>query len=267
LKTALLLLAILAAGCPSGLEEQSHISKLRVLGIHAEPAELVVDLDAGTFPSSDLTAMAVLPDGGSIAARFALCKVITPDPSPDLDCPGDAGIDLPSTGALTARLAFNDPRYLLFAESIDAGASLQASLDTGIPLIVGFIATAGAEKLQGFDSITLRSSKSGPSDVNPEILALQIGDGGAPQPINQVARLQPITSTKDDPKKQFLFSFFATGGSISSLHSIDIDSSGNPEDTWVDWTTPLTAETDTIWVVLRDGRGGTAWLSRSIPVR
>ena len=44
---AALVLLLLAAGCPAGLEEQQHISKLRVLGVRADPAELILRSDAG----------------------------------------------------------------------------------------------------------------------------------------------------------------------------------------------------------------------------
>ena len=264
MKLALAILCVALAGCPSGLEEQSHISKLRVLGVIAEPAELIVDLDAGALPSTTLTAIAVLPDGGSTGTRFALCTLIAPDPPPDLDCPGDAGIDLPGTGPNSARLDLNDPRIVAFAGSQQANAAL---LDQGIPLIIGFKAAAGAEVLTGFDSVNLRSNKNGPSDVNPALLDLQIGDGGVPLPEGQIARLQPVTGAKDDPAKKYLFSFYATAGDISSLHSTDVTATGQAAETWVDWTTPKLEQGTQLWVTLRDGRGGVAFIGKAVQTR
>jgi hypothetical protein len=264
LKLALALLCVALAGCPSGLEEQSHIGKLRVLGMIAEPAELVVDLDAGTLPATTLTSITVLPDGGPTATRFALCTWIAPDPPPDLDCPGDAGIDLPNTGPDSARLDLNDPRLIAFAGSQQGNLGL---LDQGIPLIIGFKATAGAETLTGFDSVNLRSTKNGPADANPPLLDLQIGDGGVPLPEGLVARLQPVTGAKDDPTKKYLFSFYATAGSISSLHSTDVTATGQAAETWVDWTTPSLPGTTQLWVTLRDGRGGVAFVSRTVTTK
>jgi hypothetical protein len=262
LKALLAALCVALAGCPSGLEEQSHISKLRVLGMVAAPAELVVDLDAGTLPATTLTSITVLPDGGPTATRFALCTLISPAPPPDLDCPGDAGIDLPNTGPDSARLDLNDPRLVAFARQANA-----APLDQGIPLIIGFKATAGTEVLTGFDSVNLRSTKNGPADTIPNLLDLQVGDGGVPQQESQIVRLQPVTGAKDDPSKKYLFSFYATGGDISSLHSTDVTSTGQAAETWVDWTTPARAQDTQLWVVLRDGRGGVAWLSKTVATK
>ena len=264
LAITLALLAVALAGCPSGLEEQSHISKLRVLGVIADPAELVIDPDAGPLPSTTLTGITVLPDGGSTQTRFALCTLIAPDPPPDLDCPGDAGIDLPATGPNQARLDLNDPRLIAFATGQGGSAAL---LDQGIPLIIGFKATAGAEVLRGFDSVNLRSTKNGPADLNPQLTDLQVGDGGVPQPDGATARLQPITGAKDDPTKKYLFSFYATAGSISSLHSTDVTSTGQAAETWVDWNTPASQQTTQLWVTLRDGRGGVAFVSKTVATK
>ena len=47
MRAALLIAALALAGCPAGLEEQSQISKLRVLAVRADPPELSLDPDAG----------------------------------------------------------------------------------------------------------------------------------------------------------------------------------------------------------------------------
>ena len=47
MRAAVVALAALAAGCPSNLEEQSHVSKLRVLAVRSDPAELVLTADGG----------------------------------------------------------------------------------------------------------------------------------------------------------------------------------------------------------------------------
>ena len=262
-----LLLLLLTAACPS-LEEQSHVSKLRVLGVRAEPPELVLQADGG-LPATTLSALAVTPGGAAQSVRFALCTQITSTPDPSIDCPGDAGIDLPATDALGARLDLSDPRILAFAAAaqsdggvFDAGG-LQAALDQGVPLLVGFAATDGAQASSGFQVITLRSDARGPANVNPELLSLDVGDVQA----SATVRLHPNTAPKADPSLRYLFSFFATAGSIDSLHSVDVTSSGQPEDTSVSWTAPDTPQQVRLWVVLRDGRGGTAWLEKAVQVR
>lgn len=259
------LLLLLCAACPSGLEEQSHISKLRVLGVHADPVELLLTPDAG-LPATTLSAIAASPDGGAPTVKFALCTQISSAPDPSLDCPGDAGIDLPAVDALSARLDLSDPRIVAFAAgarldggSFDAGG-LAAALDDGVPLLIGFSA---GDELRGFDTLTLRTGAHGPADVNPQLLDLLLqGDPAAGAKV----RLQPVTGAKDDPSKRYLFSFFATAGSISTLHSTDTTSTGESAPTWVDWTAPATPQQVQLWVVLRDGRGGIDWLTRVVQV-
>jgi hypothetical protein len=270
MRAALLLFAALLAGCPSGLEQQSHVSKLRVLAVRADPAELILDPDAG-FPAATVTALAVQADGGPISLQFALCTDITGAPSPTLPCPGDAGIELPESGPVSARLDLSDPRILAFAASaqldggFDAGFGIESSLDQGVPLLLGFTARADAQRIDGFQTLILRSPARGPADVNPVLLELEIGDGGPIAP-NETVRLQPDAGPKDDPAKKYGYSFFATAGEISSLRSTDTTASGQPAETWVEWKAPDAGQQVRFWVVVRDGRGGTAWLERTATV-
>lgn len=270
MRAALLLLAALLAGCPSDLEQQSHVSKLRVLAVRADPAELILHADAG-LPATTLTALAVQADGGVISVQFALCTEITGAPSPTLPCPGDAGIALPEHGPLSARLDLSDPRILAFAASaqldggFDAGGGVESTLDQGVPLLVGFTARAGAQRIDGFQTLTLRSPARGPADVNPVLLDLEIGDGGPVAP-GETVRLQPDAGPKDDATKKYGYSFFATAGEISSLRSTDTTATGQPAETWVEWKAPDAGQEVRFWVVVRDGRGGTAWVERAATV-
>jgi len=267
----ILLCALLLAGCPSNLEEQSRVSKLRVLAVRADPAELVLRADGGV-PATTLTALAVDPFDGGIGVEFALCREITSTPSATLPCPGDAGIELPDAGPLAARLDLLDPAIVAFAGeaqldggAFDAGGGIAEALDQGVPLLIGFTARSGSERLDGFSTVTLRSDARGPADENPVLTDLLIGDGGSVA-AKEVVRLQPLTAPKDDPSKKYGFSFFATAGDISSLRSTDTTATGQSAETWVEWTAPPTPQTVRFWVVLRDGRGGTAWLEKAAQV-
>ncbi|MCA1825423.1 MAG: hypothetical protein LC689_00605 [Myxococcales bacterium] len=260
----LLAIGLLAAGCPAGLEAQSHVSKLRVLGIKAEPPELIVQPDAG-LPSTTLTALAVDPSGAPISIRFALCTDLSGVPSPTLDCPGSAGIDLPDAGPLAARLDLADPRIVeLAATTPFDGGSVVAALDRGVPLLIGFDAAADLANLSGFATLTLRTPLKGPANLNPRLVDLQIPEAHAGGTI----RLQPIAAEKHDPTERYLFSFFATDGTLAWLHSTDVTATGQPAPTWVEWTAPKTAGQNVrFWVVLRDGRGGVDWLEREAAVK
>ena len=269
MRTVLLVLAIALAGCPSGLEEQQHIGKLRVLGVRADPPELVLLPDAG-LPQTTLTALAVDPSGAAISLRFALCTDLSGVPSSTLPCPGTAGIDLPDAGPFAARLDLSDPPILAFAASaqVDGGAfdagGLAQTLDDGVPLLYGFEASTDSARLDGFGTLTLRSGKRGPAGTNPELLSLDLDGGVHP---GATVRLTPVTAPKDDATKRYGVSFFATAGEISSLRSTDTTATGQPANTWVDWTVPDAGGVVRLWVVVRDGRGGTAFLERDVTVR
>ena len=263
--------ATLAAACPSNLEEQSHVSKLRVLAVRADPVELVLSADGGT-PAATFTALAVEPHDAGIAVQFALCKEITGTPSPTLPCPGDAGIELPSTGPFSARLDLADPAIVAFAESaqldgglFDAGSGLEQTLAEGVPLLIGFTARTAAERLDGFSTLILRSDARGPAGENPQLTDVLIGDGGSIS-TREVVRLQPETPPKVGPSKKYGFTFFATDGSISSLRSTDTTATGQSAPTWVEWTAPSAPATVRLWVVLRDSLGGTDWRERIVEV-
>lgn len=283
-------------GCPDGLERQSQISKLRVLAVRAEPPELLLEPGTG-LPRTLLTALAVEPSGAPISMRYALCAGSAPAPSAQLDCPGDAGIDLPAAGPRSTTLDLADPRLLAFAArfgdgSLDAGGLLAA----GVPLLVGFTATAPAfgnpdggppaqdgslQVLRGFTTVTLRTGA--PADVNPALSGLQIAeelDGGrlgpaldAPEDVplrlrtGETVRLIPVPALRDDPSKRYGYSFFTTRGSTSALRSTDTTANGQPADISIEWTAPPAPEVVRIWVVVRDGRGGTGWIERSVAVR
>src|SRR3954447_15164305 len=97
----LLPLLLAVAACAYGFEKQSHVGKLRVLAVRADPPEIV--LGAGTVPSVQFTALAVGSQGEPIEMEYALCRTMGL-PAADLDCPGSDGIPLRSTGPLSARL-------------------------------------------------------------------------------------------------------------------------------------------------------------------
>ena len=191
-------IAFLAAGCPAGLEAQTHVSKLRVLGIKADPRIL------------EFAAAAQL-DGGAF----------------------------------------------------DAGG-LIATLDQGVPLLIGFTASTAIATFPGFATLTLRTAARGPANTNPRLVDLQMPEVHTGETI----RLQPITAPKDDPAEHYLFSFFATDGSMAWLHSTDLTSTGESAPTWVEWTAPkAVGQIVHFWVVLRDGRGGIDWIDGGVQVK
>ncbi len=283
-------------GCPGDLEKQSEVVKLRVLAVQAEPAELIVD-PAQPLPRTTLTALAVEPSGAPIAMEYALCTVQETVPPPDVDCPGTQGIPLPSAGPTSAVLDLSDPRAIALALQLaqDGGAADGGALPPeGFPVLVGFRATAPAHTLPdggppgadggdvqvflGLTTVTARGSGAPPNE-NPGIAALWMGDAGieiaadgsTSAPASTAQRLTPVPAPgskepADGGVEALGYSFFATAGSISDLRSTDTTATGQPADTFVDWTTPGSAQQARLWVVVRDGRGGVGWIARSVQV-
>jgi hypothetical protein len=287
-------LILACAACANDLEKQSEVVKLRVLAVRADPADLVVS-PGQPPPRTTFTALAVDPSGAPISMRFALCTDQSATPSPTLDCPGTQGLDLPASGTDSAVLDLGDPRVVALAAASDAGfADAGEALQAGIPVVVGFEATSPARTLpdggpggadgglnqvvRGFTVVDLHDDST-PANRNPEIDAVQIGDAGvaiAPDGMTSVRagtvqRLTPVPAA--DAKEQtpsgleaLGYSFFATAGDLSSLRSTDTTATGQPAGTFVDWTAPDAGGPVQIWVVVRDGRGGTGWLERDVKV-
>jgi hypothetical protein len=285
----LFLVLPLCAGCPGDLEKQSEIRKLRVLAVRAEPAELILSADAGV-PAATLTALAVEPTGAPVSLQFALCTWLGDAPPATLPCPGSEGIDLPDAGVASARLDLADPRIVAFAQQaqLDAGTfdagGIPESLAEGVTLLVGLTATAPpAQRLDAFATITVRDDTNGPANTNPDLDALTIAtarsdfdvdpaveipaDGTLTVARGAKTHLTPVAAPKPDPTERYGFSFFATRGEIGSLRSTDTTSTGQPAPTWVQWTAPDDPGPVQLWVVVRDGRGGTGWLTRTLTVQ
>ena len=290
------LAGLLLPGCPGDLEKQSEIVKLRVLAVQAEPAELIVD-PGQPLPRTTFTALAVEPGGAPIAMEYALCTVQEQVPPPTVDCPGTQGIPLPPSGSTSAVLDLNDPRVIALALQLaqDAGTGDGGALPPqGIPVLVGFRATAPAHTLpdggppgaggsdvqtfQGLTTVTARGPGD-PLNHNPAIDKLLMGvlevpiaaDGTTTAPARTMQRLKPapVEGSKepaDGGVEALGYSFFATAGSISALRSTDTTATGQPADTFVDWTTPDSAQEASLWVVVRDGRGGVGWIARTVQV-
>lgn len=294
-RPCLLCAALLLTACQGDLEPQSQVRKLRVLAVSAEPAELVVQPDAGALPATTLTALAVEPNGAQVSTGFSLCAEQGTLPAPDIDCPGDAGLPLQDAGPQAARLDLNDPRVRSIAAQLavapDAGSA--GSPLAGVPLLVGFEAAAaanpvlpggsslldgGPQRLRGFTSVPLRlAAPDRPINHNPQLVALQANgtpiaaDGTTRLALSSVTTLLPVpASDAKEPTpagpERLTFSFFATDGSLSALRATDTTSTGEPGTPSVDWTAPAHPGSVRFWVVVRDNRGGAGWIVRDVQV-
>ena len=274
---------VVIAGCSNNLPKQSIIDKLRVLAVQANPAELVV---GDSLPAVTLTALAVEPSGAPIELRWALCPLPANLPPPaSLDCPGSYGIQLTQDGNGVALLDLADPSTQPFWDVLYRTADgtpltdeqRASTLAAGTTAVAGFSATAGGEELDGFAQVPLRSAGA-PINHNPSLVGLLVNgtelpaDGFGVLAAGVKVRLEPVPASdaKEDTGQgleALNFTFFATDGDISSLRSTDQTSTGEPADPSIDYTAPSTIGSVQLWVVIRDGRGGVGWITRTAQVR
>jgi hypothetical protein len=261
------LLLVLVAACDYGFEKQSHIAKLRVLAVQAEPPEVVLE-PGQSAPPVHLTALAIDPSGAPLSIEYALCDAVgLPDPA--MDCPGAHGVPLSAAGPLSAQMDLA-PYASQIAQQMPAGAS-------SVPLVVGFNAVAGGEKLHGFATLNVRTSAGRPANRNPLLDRVEV-DGVALSPegtttirASTEVKLRPVPAVDaaeatDNGPERLVFSFYSTDGEMDALRTTNLSADGVALDPEVKWTAPKVAGTVQLWVVIRDGRGGVSWLARSLQV-
>ena len=279
------LAAAAAIACADDFEKQSFISKLRVLAVRFEPAELIADPNAQP-PKTTMAALAVTPDTAPVGMRWALCTVQQAVPPPTLDCPGTQGIDLPTSADGVGTLDLGVEPFRTYYNQVLAGQAgvpadqVKAQLASGVPLIVGFAARSGAQLFTGLTTVIIRSPDAArPLNHNPALVDLKVGDvplsadGGTPIDAGTTVRLLPVAAadahedTPDAGPEKLNFSFYATGGEVKTLRSTDTTSTGQSADPSIDFDTPKTAGPVQVWSVVRDGRGGVGWITRDALVK
>jgi len=238
-------LLLVTAACNFDFEKQSHVSKLRVLAVRADPPQVVL-VPGQPVPTVELTALAVGRGGEPVEVEFSLCKTVGL-PAADLDCPGADGISLPATSSTSALLDLNH-------------LEVPGDLPEVIPLAIGFEAASGGQRLHGFAAYDVRTSADTSPARNPAIQALECDGARVPENGNgwvhagTTVSLKPLSDSSD-----VTFSFYSTAGEIDSLRA-------TAKDPAVDWKAPAEPGPVQLWIVARDGRGGVGWLARTVQV-
>ncbi len=294
-------LAVATLSCSSNFEAQSQITKLRVLGVQAEPAELILQLGS-PLPATTLTALAIEPSGALITTVFSLCEQQGVLPAGNLACPGTASVQLPDAGPLSATLDLANPAIANLASSLAQGfdggsadAGIAALLEQGFPILVGFTADAPADgnpdggppatagypdqHLTGFTDVTLRLANAArPINHNPSLAGINVdqqllaADGTSVLHAGIDVALDPVPASDaketlaDGGVETLNYSFYTTGGTISSLRSTDTTATGQPSDIGITYSTPKTPGPVRFWIVIRDGRGGVGWIERDFTI-
>jgi hypothetical protein len=278
-------LLVLFVSCNSNFEKQSQIARVRVLGVRAEPAELLVPAAGPPLPVQ-LDALAVAPDGRPVSVQFAFCRPFTNVYASTFECPGRDGVDLSDGG-----LSLLDPQILALLGAAGDGSAgnplsqpaFAAQLQAGVPFQVGYLATDGADDPEGLERgyATITAQQTDTPNHNPGLLDVQL-DGvsleGQLLEKGVTVTLTPVVSdgsfeiyaAAGGPAQETLsISWFASGdaqiGSLRSVLTPEAGASSAAAQTTL--VTPSSSGSTTVWVVARDGRGGTSWLARTFSTR
>jgi len=272
----------LVVACTPDLERQSQLLRVRVLAIRADPAEVAFDPNRSVPPAPvRLTSLTYAPDGGP-EVSYALCRPGANVYAQDVQCPGADGLTLDG-GVVDV----SDPTVANYLAT-DGGLSLtdpafQPQLARGILLNVGYLATDGTPGDRGIErgvyQLSVRATQV--PNQNPHLVEIFVGrDAGT---LLQDARLPLKTKVTFTPSlapgsvetyvdangqtqtEMLVYSWFATGqGKVEDFRSQEpFQGVGKRES---DYTTAASPEVVTLYVVVRDGRGGTDWIIRSFSV-
>jgi len=272
----------LVVACTPDLERQSQLLRVRVLAIRADPAEVAFDPTRSIPPAPvRLTSLTYAPDGGP-EVSYALCRPGANVYAQDVQCPGADGLALDG-GVVDV----TDPTVANYLAT-DGGLSLtdpafQPQLARGILLNVGYLATDGTPGDRGIErgvyQLTVRATQV--PNQNPRLVEIFVGSNparplqGERLPLKTKVTFTPLLApgsveTYVDANGQtqtemLVYSWFATGqGKVEDFRSQEpFQGVGKRES---DYTTANAPEVVTLYVVVRDGRGGTDWIIRSFSV-
>ena len=264
--------------CANDLERQGQLERVRVLAIRADPAELVLDPD-GVIPPApvQLSALSFAPDGGTATVSYALCRPGANVYAPEVQCPGADG--LPLAGGV---VDLSDPNIQAYLASdggfLPGDPAQREQLARGVLLNIGYLATDGTPGDRGTEiglyQLSLRATHD--PNHNPGIDEIFVHGSTPVQnqrfPLNTTVTFTPsltegsietyVDANGQTQTEMIVYSWFATGaGKVEDFRSQEPFQGAGKRDS--DYTTAKAPESVTLYVVARDGRGGTGWIIRS----
>ncbi|NMO14013.1 hypothetical protein HPC49_00100 [Pyxidicoccus fallax] len=265
------------SGCDNDLEKQSQVTRVRVLAVRSTPAELVLPPGGGAPETVRLEALAVAPDARPLTVTFALCRPGNVY-SADFECPGKDGVALPE-----GRLSPEDPALRALLEEVGGDTSdpaVRARLEAGVNFYVGYEVSDGSGTPEGGER-GLRRMTARLTDTpnqNPRLtdVLYQGTPLSGPLPMGAEVEFTPVLAegsqetyvgAEGEATERISYAWHATGtGDVEFFRSVQ-PVEGEPGEPETEYTTPDTAQQVTFYVVARDERGGTDWLTRTIEVR
>lgn len=259
------LLSLVAAGCGDELAKASLVEGLRVLAVQAEPPEVAPD---GTATFAPLVSW----DGdGALKQTWTLCA-IAKGPTTGYEC---AVPEVPLGSGETTTLAVAP--LVAQAETLAAETGFPLDLEEGVTLYVRLLVESPDDRIETIKRVTVTTRE--PRNTNPALTGLlrdgKGWTGGEPLdvPAGQELTLRPevaedaaevYTDVGGETREELLYAWFATAGEMKAPFSFDAEPDNR-------WTAPSLDEGETerevtLWVVVRDGRGGAGWLERTARV-
>ena len=247
-------LAVLAAACEQDVADRTYVDQLRVLGVRAEPPEIA---PGGT---ATLDALVVDPvEQRPITLTWALC---TPEANDGVSSCTDPANVLP-LGVGTS-LTMTVPGDVLDG----LPAEMQAR---GIDAYVVLLAEAGEASEAAYKKVRISTNPA--PNANPAIDSVLVdGEDLDPQPVESGEKVTLVAVATSGSQQSYVDSIGETQVEdmrFSWLQSIEgtledpvsfANDAGEATTTWI----PKGTDPATLWVVLRDPRGGIAWRSKQV---
>lgn len=266
-------LLLLLAACTPDFAAPSDVVDLRVLAVQATPPEARFDPDSGIAEPVAVRLLAVDPSrdaGPPQTLQLEICG-----PTDSRRC--DTG---PVIDAGTLPLSFTLPP--IQAPSLVANDKL-GGFD-GIRVQLSFSLDDGSGPVHG-DKVVIYSPTTAPcpANRNPEMTGVQLtiagADAGVLAPDSALAReteygLRPVLSPGAEEdyctvdlrgnlvhlREQAHYAFFTAPGGEFDRDTADEPLDGGAPPDGLSRFTPH-ADAGTVWIVVRDGRGGESWLT------
>ena len=276
MRALVLSLLAVALGCTPDFAAASDVADLRVLAIQAEPPEALFDLDAGTVEPVSVRVLAVDPsrDAGVQAFHLDLCG-----PTDSRRCDEGLRIDVGEV-PLSFTLPAVDPHLILDAGTDKLGdyggirVQLSFSADGGSPYASKTViySPVGApwvtapcarnrNPLLDRVRLTIEGVDAGVLDADASLaigteygVRPELADGGEEDYCALDLRGQLVRL-----KEQAQYAFFTGPGGEFDRDTADEPLDGGAPPDGLARFTPH-ADAGTMWIVVRDRRGGESWL-------
>jgi hypothetical protein len=274
------LVALLLAACTPDFEAASEVIDLRVLAVQAEPPEAQFDVDAKTVDPVHVRVLAVDPrDPSPITLRAGLCPPTDSrrcDEVPPLDLGTSLSLemtvtaesdyvldaktadDLKGLGGIRVQYSFSvdhkNPGHAVYGSKVLI-YSPRGGTPNHNPSMTGVRLSRAGEKFG--DDVKAGDKLQLPRDVEIGLRPL-LAEGASEQYTTTDLRGNPVTLPE-----YLRYSFF-----VAPEAEVDRDTADEP----IDGVAPpdglsrvtLRGASSTLWIVVRDGRGGESWLEFAV---